>query len=74
VLALVCLKIATQKSIQMSLIWVTQKGMPLRKVKSEFTMAETVHMGGEPVPLAEHDEELRYLGYWIDAVSDLILG
>ena len=27
-------------------------------------------MGGEPVPLAEHDEGLRYLGYWIDAVSD----
>ncbi len=36
----------------MSLIWVTQKGIPMRKVKSEFTVAETVHMGGEPVPLA----------------------
>ena len=27
-------------------------------------------MSGEPVPVAEHDEGLRYLGYWIDAVSD----
>ncbi len=54
----------------MSLIWVTQKGIPIRKVKSEFTVAETVHMGGKPVPLAEHDEGLRYLGYWIGAVSD----
>ncbi len=27
VLALVCLKIATQKSLQMSLIWVNQKGI-----------------------------------------------
>ncbi len=54
----------------MSLLWVNQKGVPMRKVKSEFSVDEIVHMGGEPVPLAEHDERLRYLGYWIDAVSD----
>ncbi len=60
VLALVCLKIDTQKSLQMSLIWVTQKGIPMRKVNSEFTVAETVHMGGEPVPLPEHDEGLSF--------------
>jgi hypothetical protein len=31
VLALVCLKIATQKSLQMSLLWVNQKGIKKKK-------------------------------------------
>ena len=70
VLALMCLKIATSKSLQMSLVWVTLNGQPSRKVASEFTEEERIQMSGEPVPVAEHDEGLRYLGYWIDAVSD----
>ena len=70
VLALMCLKIATPKSIQMSLIWVSLNGQPSRKVASEFSEAENIKMSGEAVPVAEHDEGLRYLGYWIDAVSD----
>jgi hypothetical protein len=70
VLALMCLKIATSKSLQMSLIWVTLNVMPSRKVMSEFSAEEIIKMGGEAVPVAEHDEGLRYLGYWIDAVSD----
>ena len=37
---------------------------------SEFSAEEIIKMGGEAVPVAEHDEGLRYLGYWIDAVSD----
>ena len=45
VLALVCLKKATQKSLQMSLLWVNQKGIPMRKVKSEFSVDEIFHMG-----------------------------
>ena len=27
-------------------------------------------MGGGRIPIAEHDEGLRYLGFWIDACSD----
>ncbi len=46
------------------------KGLPSRKVTSEFSLDETIKMSGEAVPVAEHDEGLRYLGYWIDAVSD----
>ena len=69
VLALVCLKIATQKSIQMSLIWVTQKGIPVRKVNSEFTVAETVHMGGEPVPFIGGTRRRAALSRLLDRCS-----
>jgi hypothetical protein len=70
VLSLMCLKIATPKSLQMSLIWVTLNGLPSRKVASEFSEDEYIKVSSEAVPVAEHDEGLRYLGYWINAVSD----
>ena len=66
VLALVCLNIATHKSLQMSLIWDRSTGKPERKLRDEFLPHENISMGGEKVPIAEHDEGLRYLGYWID--------
>ena len=54
----------------MSLIWDRSTGKPERKLRDEFLAHENVSMGGEKVPIAEHDEGLRYLGYWIDACSD----
>ena len=70
VLSLVCLQIAAQKSIQMSLIWVKKNGLSQRKLKTEFEEEDCGHMGGGRIPIAEHDEGLRYLGFWIDACSD----
>ncbi len=59
VLALMCLKIATPKSLQMSLVWVTLNGLPSRKVASDFSEDERIKMSGEAVPVAGHDEGLR---------------
>ena len=54
----------------MSLIWDRSTGKPERKLREEFLAHENISMGGEKVPIAEHDEGLRYLGYWIDACPD----
>ncbi len=70
VLELLGLEVAGNKSQHLALRFVRFQGRRNFKLKCEEARPDLLTMGGESVPMVEHDFGLRYLGIWIEACSD----